>query len=355
MESIRKVKIYGAGSIGNHLANAARRLGWDVVVCDISASALERMRTQIYPQRYGSWDNEIKLTLNNNAPRGGFDLIIIGTPPEYHLSLALDALAEKPKALLIEKPICPPDLAKADAFKKLVKKGKTRVFVGYDHVVGKAMREVENVVASGLIGEPITLDVEFREHWEGIFKAHSWLSGPEDSYLGYWKKGGGASSEHSHALNLWQHLAHVLEKGNVSEVSACINYKKQGKAHYDDIFLLNLKTKKGFSGRVVQDVITRPSRKWARIQGTEGAVDWYANYNAEGDAVMVSKGSAAPEVRLFPKKRPDDFIEELKHIDECVSSGKKSPLGWERGLDTMAVVAAAHKSEAKGGKMGVRL
>jgi predicted dehydrogenase len=355
VESIRNVKIYGAGSIGNHLANAARRLGCSVTVCDISQAALDRMKTGIYPQRYGSWDDSIKLCLNADAPRGGFDLIIIGTPPDYHLPLALEALAEKPKALLIEKPICPPDLAKADAFKKAIKKSKTKVFVGYDHVVGKAMQEMERVIGSGAIGTPITVDVEFREHWEGIFKAHSWLKGPEDSYLGYWKRGGGASSEHSHALNLWQHLAHVLKKGAVADVSASISYKKQGKAHYDDMFLLNLKTKGGLVGRVVQDVVTRPSRKWARVQGTDGAVDWFANYNAEGDAVMVSKGSSAPEVKMFPKKRPDDFIEELKHIDAHVTAGTTSPLSWERGLDTMSVVAAAHKSDAQGKTIGVRL
>jgi predicted dehydrogenase len=330
-------------------------MGWAVTVCDVSPAALDRMKTDIYPQRYGSWDETIKLVLNQDAPVGGFDLIIIGTPPEHHLPLALQALAEKPKALLIEKPICPPDMLKADAFQKLVKKGKTRVFVGYDHVVGKAMLEVERILASGVIGKPITLDVEFREHWEGIFKAHSWLSGPEDSYLGYWKKGGGASGEHSHALNLWQHLAHVLGHGAVASVSASINYKKQGKALYDDLFFLSLKTKTGFRGRVVQDVVTRPSRKWARVQGTEGAVEWYANYNPEGDAVFVSKGSAAPEMKLFPKKRPDDFIQELTHIESAVSTGAESPLSWQRGLQTMSVVAAAHKSDGMSKTVGVKL
>jgi predicted dehydrogenase len=355
VESIRKVKIYGAGSIGNHLANASRRLGWEVTVCDISDDALARMKTKIYPERYGAWDEAIQLFPNAKAPKGGFDLIIIGTPPEYHLPLAVEALGESPKALLIEKPICPPDLSKADDFQRLVKKGKTRVFVGYDHVVGKALKEVEHVIESGVIGQPLTLDVEFREHWEGIFKAHSWLKGPEDSYLGYWQKGGGASGEHSHALNLWQHLAHVLEKGRVIEVSATIHYVKEGKAHYDDLFLLNLKTEKGLVGRVVQDVVTRPSRKWARVQGTDGAVDWVANYNTDGDAVMVSKGSAAPEIKMFPKKRPDDFIEELKHIEAHLQPGAAmSPLSWERGIETMSVVAAAHASEEQGETIGVR-
>ncbi len=30
--------------------------------------------------------------------------------------------------------------------------------------------------------------------------AHPWLAGPQDSYLGFWRRGGGASGEHSHAI-----------------------------------------------------------------------------------------------------------------------------------------------------------
>ena len=53
---MRRIKIYGAGSIGNHLTHASRRMGWEVTVCDVSATALDRMRNQIYPSRYGIWD-----------------------------------------------------------------------------------------------------------------------------------------------------------------------------------------------------------------------------------------------------------------------------------------------------------
>ena len=43
-----------------------------------------------------------------------------------------------------------------------------------------------------IFGKPLFIDVEFREHWEGIFKAHEWLDGPQDSYLGFSQRGGGA-------------------------------------------------------------------------------------------------------------------------------------------------------------------
>ena len=38
------VKVYGAGSIGNHLAHASRSLNWNVDVVDIDEDALVRMK-----------------------------------------------------------------------------------------------------------------------------------------------------------------------------------------------------------------------------------------------------------------------------------------------------------------------
>ncbi len=338
-----KIKIYGAGSIGNHLANASRTLGWEVTVCDVDATALDRMKKEIYPSRYGAWDSSIHLATNKEAPRGGFDLILIGTPPEHHLPLTLAALDEKPKGILVEKPLATPSLEGCAELDGKVLKGSTRVFVGYTHVVGKSMVKAEQLVKSGVIGEPLTLDVEFREHWEGIFKAHPWLKGPQDTYLGYWQRGGGASGEHSHAMNLWQHLAHVMGKGRVSDVSAQLSYVTAGRAEYDDLCLLNLKTEKGFVGRVVQDVVTRPSRKMARVQGSLGALEWWANYNTEGDAVLLYEGASLKDTIPMPKKRPDDFIDELKHVAAHLDSGD-SPIKLERGMDTMRLLAAAHKS-----------
>ena len=72
-----KVKIFGAGSIGNHLAQAARRMGWSVDMCDIDIEALERTKNDIYPSRYGEWDDKIGLYDCNDIPVGGYIIAII--------------------------------------------------------------------------------------------------------------------------------------------------------------------------------------------------------------------------------------------------------------------------------------
>lgn len=341
-----KVKIIGAGSIGNHLSHAARNLGWHVDLCDIDPAALRRARESIYPGRYGSWDSAIRLFTTDDAPKGGYDYIFVGTPPDSHIELARRALAELPRAILIEKPVCPPDLSGATELVKEAQTAGVALFAGYDHVVGQGARAVAELAVSGGFGELQTIDVEFREHWRGIFAAHPWLDGPADSYLGYWQRGGGASGEHSHALNLWQHFALATGQGRVVEVSAVLDYVDDGTVCYDRLCLLQLRTESGLCGRVVQDVITDPARKWARLQGSGGYVEWHYAYRPGQEAVITGEGDGAPQERIFEKTRSDDFIQELRHLAEVTDSSAldRSPIAVERALDTMLVVAAAHRA-----------
>lgn len=342
---MKKVKVYGAGSIGNHLSHAARSLGWSVDICDVSKDALRRTREEIYPSRYGAWDTSIGLYHSDDAPRGGYDYIFIGTPPDIHLALARDAIDEGAGAILIEKPLATPDLTGLQQLRQSTRSAAIPVFVGYDHVVGIASQEVAKRVADGLIGQPITIDVEFREHWGGIFAAHPWLDGPHDTYLGFSDRGGGASGEHSHAINLWQHFAFLCGAGRVAEVAAALDFGLDGSLDYDRICALNLTTETGLKGRVVQDVITRPPRKWARIQGEAGYVEWHCGYRQGCDAVIVAGEGHEGGTVEFEKTRPDDFIAELSHLEDALSTNPaESPIALDRGLDTMLVIAAAHRS-----------
>ena len=340
-----KVKVIGAGSIGNHLSHAARRKGWSVTMCDIDPLALERTRTQIYPSRYGAWDEEIALYTNDAAPRGGFDYIFIGTPPDSHMALALVALDEKPKAILIEKPLAGADLAGCQELYDKARNSGTRLFVGYDHVVAKSLVDLTN--RANAIGPVETIDVFFREHWQGIFNAHPWLSGPADTYLGYWRRGGGALGEHSHAVNMWQHLAHAVSAGRVTAVTAVLDYVKQDAVEYDRIAHLTLETECGLVGHVVQDVVTRPAVKWARVQGQDHALEWECRPQPYSDVVRILTPTSAEET-LYSKTRPDDFVQELDHVEGVLAAGDSSPLGIERGLETMLVIAAGHKSAHEG-------
>lgn len=342
-----RVKIYGAGSIGNHLAHASRRIGWDVMMCDVDPSALRRTKNEIYPTRYGKWDNGIALYDNKEMPADQADLVIVGTPPHTHLPIALDAVEKGPRAILIEKPVCGPDLKGARELVERAQANGVALFVGYDHVVSKVTQRAGQLMRDKRLGGLVTLDVEFREYWGGIFKAHPWLAGPWESYLGFSEKGGGASGEHSHGVNLWQHIAHEAGAGRVIEVQAMLDFVKDERVKYDSICLMHLKTETGLVGRCVQDVVTEPSKKWARAQCGAGYIEWHMT--PQLDTLTAQIGIDSPVIEKMPKTRPDDFITELRHIEAALASDpSQSPISLSRGLDTMLVLAASHLSHRTG-------
>ncbi len=342
-----KVKIFGAGSIGNHLAHACRRQGWEVTICDLDPTALERTRKDIYPTRYGAWDEDIRLAAPAELEKQTFDLTIIGTPPDSHMAIACEELEKRPpKVMLIEKPVCTPSLEKAGELVELARKTETFVAVGYNHTLTRHSQKAATLLGDGLIGTPLTITAAFREYWGGIFKAHPWLSGPRDSYLGFAARGGGAGGEHSHAVSIWQYFARLTGAGRITEVSAMLDLVEDGGLDYDRIFQVNVRTEKGLVGSIIQDVVTEPPRKEARLQGERGFLEWIVNLDSAHDGLRYNDENGAVVEELFAKTRPDDFAGEIAHLGGILAHGAPdfSPISLEHGLAAMQVVAAAHIS-----------
>ena len=346
-----KVKIIGAGSAGIHLAQACRRMDWEVGVVDNDVDALRRMRQKIYPARYGNWDDKIKL-YSSEAQEAFYcnpsDIIMVATPPDVRMKLALNAIKENPKLLHLEKPLCTPDLKGVAEFEAEMKNHPdTIVTVGYDHAVSKSICRVIDLLRDKSIGEVLTIDVEFREHWKGIFAVHTWLSGPKDSYLGYWERGGGAGNEHSHALHLWLTLARRAwgARGKaLSNVFSKLDIVPDSRSRGYDRVARFLLSALGGDGAVVQDVVTSPPNKWARIQGDEGFIEWHANGDPDGDVVKYETSNRRA-VEIFPKKRPDDFFYETQHYDYLIknaSKGPESPILYHSGLEVMKILNKAY-------------
>ncbi len=347
---MRSVKILGAGSIGNHLAHGCRERGWAVTMVDRDPAALERTRESIYPSRYGAFDPGIRLSEPSAVAAEDFDLVILGTPPDTHLSLALEVLSTRPpRVLLIEKPLCPPGrrgcaelLARAEA-------AGTRVLVGYNHRLTRHTRIAEQWLAEGGLGEITTLRAQFREHWGGIFAAHPWLAGPAETYLGFTERGGGALGEHSHAINIFQHFARLAGLGRITQLSAALDEVTADGAAYDRIAQLSVVTESGHLGFIAQDVVTRPAEKWLRLQGSEGFLEWQVNATPGCDRVLEQREDGFIREESVAKSRPDDFRGEIAHLEALLEDPKlDSPLDLTVGLETMAVIDAALEASRSG-------
>jgi predicted dehydrogenase len=340
------VRIFGAGSIGNHLAYGCRRKGWEVEICDVDKAALDRTRNDIYPHRYGTWDEDIKLLLAADADNIPKDIVIVGTPPEYHIPVVLNQIRKiGPKVVLIEKPLCTPSLDGIEQLQEEARISKCTVLTGYNHTLTQNTRAARKLLADNAIGEVLTIDAGFREYWGGIFAAHPWLDGPKDSYLGFLSKGGGATGEHSHAINIWQHFAKLAGKGRITKVAAMHDMVKSGVVEYDRIGQIIVETENGCVGGIVQDVVTQPAEKRVKMQGTSGALEWLVSCSPDCDALKIVSTSGEVKEQLFPKKRPDDFVGEIEHLSDLLDKPEQeSPISLTRGIETMLVIAAAYQS-----------
>lgn len=338
------VKIYGAGSIGNHLAHAFRSKGFNVVLSDIDSKALDRAKNLIYPERYGSWDPEIQLRDSISVENLKTDIVFIGTPPEYHVSIALKELENEPKIILIEKPLCEPTMKDLDILFEASKNTSTKILVGYNHIVSKASQRLDNYLNQEFLGEIQTISSYTREHWGGIFNAHPWLDGPKDTYLGFSSRGGGALCEHSHGLNFWQHLSHRLGLGRVEEVNAEISYHKDKYVNYDKLVVATLKTKSGLYGDLIQDVVTFPTIKKSKVQGNKCFAEIELSTN-NSDIITTGGLNETLDKKIIKKSRPDDFIWEVEHIISLMQGEiEESPISLIRGIDTMCVIEALFES-----------
>ena len=106
----------------------------------------------------------------------------------------------------------------------------------------------------------------------------------------------------------------------VVEVDATLDFVRDGRVDYDRLCLLNMRTENGLVGRCVQDVVTQPPRKWARVQGATAARMGCGSRARRRRGGQRRCRAAADETEIR-KTRPDDFIEELRHIDAALAGG----------------------------------
>jgi len=351
---MNRVRIIGAGSIGNHLAFGFINSEFNVEIVDNDKQALSRMKNDIYPSRYGKWDNRIILSDSLNSKNYTPEVIVIGTPPNTHIEIALEQLKlTSPKILMIEKPLSHPDISLLETLEKEASKKKVKVLVGYNHRLTKNTVFATKILREQRLGEVLSITSQTRESWNGIMKAHPWIAKLEDSYLSSYLKGGGALYEHSHALNLLQYFMDVTEAGNIVKVQAAIDIVCEGKLNYDRFSFLSLLSEKNKIFHVIQDVVTNPPIKEVRINGTNGDLIWRTTQDFDEVTLFDTFGSAIEQHKI-QKTRKDDFLPEILHIKNLLLDlSLESPLDYKHALTTMKIISAAFESNRTGARVNL--
>jgi len=339
-----RVKIIGAGSIGNHLCFAARSLNWEVVVTDISPDALLRMKSIIYPSRYGKWDDKVKF-LNAREDelaneKQHYDLVFVCTPPGSHLKVATDQLIKhEPKFLFIEKPLSSPGLGlELRNLKNLSRKTETKILVGYNHRLTPNTQYLLEKIRNNNYGQIKFLRSNFRENWKGILNAHPWLDGPGASYLGYIKSGGGSLFEHSHGLDLLLYAAETAKLGRPSILSSVFTRINDGNLDYDENVIGIFEFDNQIVGIFEQNVFTNPAVKKLEIEFEDATVKWFTLDKKAGVEIYSSNGELLDSF-IYDKERKDDFAPQIEHLEKLIKGDiTRSPIALDQIEVTQAVL-----------------
>ena len=313
-----KARVFGAGSIGNHITHALKNIDYKVEVVDIDNSALSRMKNEIYPSRYGKWDDSISLMKN---PSNDFvDLEVIGTPPDSHSKILLEGLkANRARKWIVEKPFTYPDLNHINLLKEKLRGIEDRVFVGYNHSVTPVfinfLQEIKHK-------KNITrMYCNWLENWEGIFNAHPWLSGPEASYLGFSKRGGGALMEHSHGLHLIliviDHLGLKINKTNHCLIK---DFENNYDKYVNIAFELESSTE-DLIASYTTDVLTKDISKKIVLEADNEILS--VEFGAKNGSCDIFRhiSKTGETQKIYYKNRPDDFKYEIALLNDNLNGG----------------------------------
>ncbi len=333
-----KARIFGAGSIGNHLSNALRNFGYEIEVVDIDKNALIRMRNDIYPSRYGCWDQNIKLF--EEPSQDHVDLEVIGTPPDTHAEILTKRInINKAKCWLVEKPFTIPSKNHIRELESSIANNKKNIFIGYNHSISKAFLDLLKDL--DLNEKPTKICCSWSEHWGGIFKAHPWLSGPDDSYLGFSNRGGGALMEHSHGLHL---LLLLFEKYKLKIENINSSVLMDKNYNYDKKTYISFEFKgTEISSFYFTDVLTKEVNKSIEIENkNEFYKIIFGSDNGTSDT-YIKKKNCLEITKKYKKSRADDFIQEIKVIDNYLKNNTTNNdiknINCDLGLKVAAVCA----------------
>ena len=335
---MKKILIFGAGSIGNHMSKAGIDSGYEIFITDKSPEALIRMKEKIYPMRYKNWNRKINIVNYKEVYKLNFfiDLIIIGTPPNTHYSIfnKCSKFLDFNK-ILIEKPICH---YSEKNINKLIDSSNTKmIFCGYNHSINPSMSFYYNLVKKNKL-KVKNISILWKEGWDGILGAHPWLKNEFDSYLGNYKHGGGSIHEHSHGLHALVCISKILGIKDLKIIKKIILFKEIKNKKYDYFSLLIFNIKKILI-KYETDLISYPANKSISINIENGYLYWFCNYKKNVDAV-ISKINGNKKIFLFKKTRSSEFVNEIKHIMSLRTRDKykKSPINLNNAIEVFKLI-----------------
>jgi predicted dehydrogenase len=319
---IKSALVAGAGSIGRrHLGNL-KKLGLTrLAACDPHPERLEYVAAEFQTECFPA--------LEEGLEKFRPDVVLVCTPPVYHVAQALQALRAGAQ-VFVEKPLSD----WLDGVEELREESARRgavVQVGYNLRFHPPLQKLKELVDDAAVGKILWARVEAGSYlpdwrpWQDYRK----------SYTARRELGGGILLDGSHEIDYVTWLF-----GAPQEVTCMAGHVSQLDVDVEDCATILLRFPDGTQADVHVDFIQRSYSRNCTLVGPDGNVHWDFTSNA----VQIVRAGRQAETVKFDCGVNEMYVAELDHFLQCVENGTRPRFGLENAILTLRIALAARSS-----------
>jgi glutamate-1-semialdehyde aminotransferase/spore coat polysaccharide biosynthesis protein SpsF (cytidylyltransferase family)/predicted dehydrogenase len=319
--------VVGCGSIGRRHARNLDSLGvGHLGFCDISPETLQQCREELNGETFSDYSEALR--------KFNPGIVLICTPPVYHVEQALAAL-QAGAHVFVEKPLS----HEASGIEALINEARRRnrnAQIGYNMRFHPGLKILKELIDSGKIGRVLWLSVEAGQY---LPDWRPWQHYRE-SYSARHELGGGIILDGSHELD---YICWLL--GRPTEVTCRAEHLSNLDVDVEDSAWIYLSFPERRRAELHLDFVQRAYTRTCKAVGEIGTALW--DFNVQ-------------EVRWFSSEEPgwksipyafeanDMYVAEMDHFLKSLGSGTGPMIDLEQGRDVIRVVEAAKKSSNTG-------
>jgi len=256
---------------------------------------------------------------------------MVCNPPSLHVPVALEA-ARAGCNLFIEKPLSSswddvPELLREVRARRLV------TLVGFNLRFHPGLRLLKSFVDSGRLGRVISVRAHVGQYLPDWHPAEDY----RDGYSARRSLGGGAILDLIHELDYVQWIA-----GPVRRVACFGGHRSSLEIETEDVAEILLDFAGGAVGSVHVDYLDRTLVRECRVVGENATAVW--DQVANHVRLFESATGQWETVHNLPFERNDMFLDEMRHLIDCIDGRATTMVGAEEGAETLRVALAAREA-----------
>jgi predicted dehydrogenase len=314
--------VVGAGSIGRRHLRNLRSLGLKhLMACDPNPDRIAGLEPWLSAS-YSDFTEALAL--------GKPDIVLICTPPVFHVEQALDSLGAGAH-VFIEKPLSD----RLDGIDLLIDRSRAKnqiVQIGYNLRFNPGIKKLKELVDNHFLGKVLWARLEVGQY---LPDWRPWQDYRE-SYSARKDLGGGIILDASHEIDYAVWLF-----GNPVEVVSMCGRVSGLDVDVDDCATLLMRFESGTQVDIHLDCLQRSYTRCCKIVGENGTLEW--NYSSQ-------------EIKAFDAEKIDwttincDFdsnevyVEELKHFLACIDTGQRPLVDLQQSKRVVEIALAARKA-----------